>query len=266
MRTQTIIAAIVAVAILAGGLYAQSFFRRTTAPPRNCWVPVPAAVAAPVVTPVVAAPVAPPIAVAPPAAAFPPVPPILRPNNQLPTGVAADRLAPAGVEKYSVNGEESGRQAAYQALGGADLADDSKKPTVTVIDADKTRRADTVAKLRAALGDKVKIGEGPPDDFWFESGFVRTGQPTIYAQLPDGTVTHRQDDLAGGVELAITAIRKGLPDYDPAKDPDMRKPPAPPPMLPSIDPAKLLTGNNLLGIVALVVAAFALFLTHRKAG
>ena len=77
------------------------------------------------------------------------------------------------------------------------------------------------------------------------------GSPTIYVQNADGTVLHRQDDYAGGLEslsATLTKLRKASPDYDKAKDPDTRR-------------ARGLP----LGLLCLSgAAALALYLTRKK--
>ncbi len=140
----------------------------------------------------------------------------------LPTGVVRSGVS---IEpKYTFQGKEIEKGKAYEILGAAsDLIDDSKKATVSVIGPDKVRK-ETLAALKASLGDGFKYWEGESADWSFDPGFKRAGNPvTIYCQSPDGKVLHRQDDLEGGTQAAIEAIRKANPAYDPAKDPDKRK-------------------------------------------
>jgi hypothetical protein len=70
------------------------------------------------------------------------------------------------------------------------------------------------------------VKEYSPDD-WEVSrfGFVTTGSPTIYIQQPDGKVLHRQDDYKGldDLKVVFSKIRVKDPNYDPSKDPDLRK-------------------------------------------
>jgi len=153
-------------------------------------------------------------------------PPYLPPNGVFPTGVIADKLSAAD-EKYHQNGQEVSKAVAYHAIGGQGLIDDANKPYVCIVDPDAKRRQDVVATLKRELGDKVKFWDGPPDDWSYATGHKTDGRPTIYAQLADGVVKHRQDDLADGVDAAVGAVRKAFPEYAPAKDPDLRKPPAP---------------------------------------
>lgn len=190
------------------------------------------------------------------------LPPVLKPLIQppdFPTGVVADKLSSS--PKYNHNGVEVKQKIAYEALGAEGLIDDTKKPYVSVIDPDPVRRKQVVDALKASLGDKVKVWEGPPEDWSFEPGFRKDGVPMIYAQLPDGGVVTRQADIADGIDVALGAVRKAFPAYDPAKDPDLRKPPAPaPPALPGGINIDLTNGRNQIALViAAIVAGFALF-------
>src|SRR4029079_2216874 len=56
-----------------------------------------------------------------------------------------------------------------------------------------------------------------------KAGFYTAGTPTVYVQAPSGKVLHRQDDYADGAEGLAQALRRADPNYDPAKDPDLRK-------------------------------------------
>lgn len=143
-------------------------------------------------------------------------------QGPLPTGVLPDGLSSR--EKYTYKGAEVDKEKAFATLGASpsDLKDDSREVTVSVIGGEA--RKVIVAELKAKLGAGYKFWEGPASDWSFAPGFKTSGNPvTIYCQNADGKVTHRQDDLNGGVEAAIEAIRKANPAYDPAKDPDKRK-------------------------------------------
>jgi hypothetical protein len=126
-------------------------------------------------------------------------------------------------EEYRVGGRAVSRDEALQALRGAPLADDSRKPRLTVIGSPEERR-----KVLAGLPDDVKerwlVKEYAPDH-WAVSGagFKADGHPTVYLQAPDGKVLHRQDDA----DNLAAAVRRADPAYDPNKDPDLRKPKAP---------------------------------------
>lgn len=157
-----------------------------------------------------------------PAQAPLPKPPYVPPGGVYPTGVVSDKLSQT--EKYHQNGHEVAKEVAYQAIGGQGLIDDAAKPYVAIVDPDAKRRAEVVATIKREMGDKVKVWDGPPDDWSFASGFKTDGRPTIYAELPTGEVKHRQDEIADGLDAAVGAVRKAFPDYNPAKDPDLRKP------------------------------------------
>lgn len=78
----------------------------------------------------------------------------------------------------------------------------------------------------ADVRDKILASWVKPDHWWLkdtETGramFKTDGNPTIYCQVPNGSVLHRQDGY-GGVE-DFQAIRLAVQNYDPAKDPDLR--------------------------------------------
>jgi hypothetical protein len=178
---------------------------------------------------------------APPVA--PPAPPpgfdayMASKGKTLPTGVMRDKLSPK--ERFSIKGEEVPKDRIYECLGEGGcpdgvsspekLHDDSKKPVVSVIGGDDAARAAIVEKVRTATAGAFKVWEGPAADWSFEPGFKKDGKPMVlYVQAADGTVLHRQDDFNDGIDKALEAIRKAVPDYDPNKDPDLRKPPPSP--------------------------------------
>lgn len=100
----------------------------------------------------------------------------------------------------------------------ARVPDTTRLRRITVIGTD----ADRTAALRAiGKPDWATVRAYAPEDWHVTfNGFVATGSPTIYVQDPDGTVIHRQDDLDG---LAV-ALERANPNYDPTRDPDLRKP------------------------------------------
>lgn len=175
--------------------------------------------------------------------------PYVPPNGVYPTGVVSEKLSQT--DKYHQNGQEVAKEVAYQAIGGQSLIDDAAKPYVAIVDPDPKRRAEVVATIKHEMGDKVKVWDGPPDDWSYATGHKTDGRPTIYAQLPTGEVKHRQDEMADGIENAVGAVRKAFPDYNPAKDPDLRKPQAPAP-----GGGGLLDLSNLRNQIALALAAF----------
>lgn len=157
--------------------------------------------------------------------------------------------------RYVVNGREVSQGEAHRAVGDA-IPDESKKLTVTLIGS-KAERDKVAADLRTldpATAARVNVWSVPPDHHSLkdtETGQVvgkTDGHPTVYVQAPDGKVLHRQDDAVQAVE----AVRKAVKGYDPAKDPDLRKPSHP------VDPAA--PSSNLIPICCLVaVGAFVLW-------
>jgi hypothetical protein len=167
-------------------------------------------------------------------------PPILPPNKHKPP-VSAARLAvenygvdysgfPEG-EACSLNGRKCPKEHAKRAIEGKgdNLQDDSRKLRLTVFGAE-SERSQVLAGLSPALKDKLDIQVYPPDH-WIvaQRGFKIGLHPTIYLEAPDGTVIHRQEGWDSPQSLA-KAIERADPNYDPSKDPDLRKPkPAPDP-------------------------------------
>lgn len=205
--------------------------------------------------PAPAAPIAGPAA---PAAQGPKAP-YVPPGRVFPTGVVGEKLSTN--PRYGLSGQDISQEGAYQALGAQGLIDDRNKPYVAVIDADAARRKSVVDALKANLGDKVKIWDGPPNDWSFETGHKTDGNPTIYCQFPDGGVKHRQDDISDGVDVAIGSVRKAFPEYNPAKDPDLRKPQLPGGNLFNFD---LANGKNQIAIILALVAGGVFFYLRGK--
>jgi hypothetical protein len=63
-------------------------------------------------------------------------------------------------------------------------------------------------------------------------GLQAGGRPTLVLQDAPGPgnrarVLHRQDDYAGGAAALAGALRRADPSYDPATDPDLRRPAVP---------------------------------------
>ncbi|VTS03246.1 hypothetical protein [Tuwongella immobilis] len=139
-------------------------------------------------------------------------------------GIDLDKLGHR--ERYSLNGREVSQAEAFQAAGD-DLVDDSHLRRLTVIGTPEQRKA-VVEDLKSSpklsgYRDQLVIKTYSPADWAVnDAGFVTSGKPTIYLQAPNGKVLHRQDDYDGPDSLA-SAIRKSDPNYDPAKDPDLRK-------------------------------------------
>lgn len=125
---------------------------------------------------------------------------------------------------------------------GQQIPDDAAKVRLTVIGSEEERKrvlADLDGPLKSARQHCVVQAYASNSPILEGLGFVVSGHPTIYLQLPDGTVLHRQDDYDGPQRL-LTALRKTDPNYDPANDPDLAKPkppPAPPepaPVIPAL--------------------------------
>ncbi len=138
-------------------------------------------------------------------------------------GVDSEKITPDRT-RLTVNGETkpvTTRQAIQAIKEG--LPDDKDKPRLTAIGT-----AEDCAKVAADVaGDKdVVFQQFRPDDWQVKgSGFVTDGKPMIYLQAPDGKVLHRQDAYdKGRLDVALAAIRKPDPHYDPKKDPDLSKP------------------------------------------
>lgn len=128
--------------------------------------------------------------------------------------------------KYRLNGKPVSREDAVEVIQTGKIPDDSGKLRVTAIGApaETNRVRQDLAQspafkdLRADLVCKFY-----PSNAWEVSkGFFTGGHPSIYVQSPSGAVLHRQDDYEGGAEAMANAIRKADPNYDPAKDSDLR--------------------------------------------
>jgi hypothetical protein len=140
-------------------------------------------------------------------------------------GVMREQLA-ANEERHWLNGGAVSGREARAAIGGLD--DDSGKLRLTIIGSETERRAvlndlETDPEL-SPLRDQLLVQSYPPDHWTVAgAGFVRSGKPTIYLQLPDGVVRHRQDEYRGPAKLA-EAIRRANPHYRPENDPDLNRP------------------------------------------
>jgi hypothetical protein len=135
-------------------------------------------------------------------------------------------LVGADGQQYNITKD----QAEHYLLHG--LEDDSKKPCLTIIGDPATRAkvlSDLKGQMLADYARDYKIQAYPPGHWALNQGHQAHGNPTIYCQLYDGSVVHRQDGYTGPEPLlgALAAIRKRYPDYDPQKDPDRRPQPGP---------------------------------------
>lgn len=143
-------------------------------------------------------------------------------------GVDLDKLNGEPAECYRINGKPASRDRAFQALADQRLPDDAGRLRLTIIGPDDltTRVSDDLksAKALADWRDRLAVQAYAPDHWAVaRTGFVTSGQPTIYVQTPDGQVLHRQDDYADGPEGLARALRRADPRYDARKDPDLRK-------------------------------------------
>jgi hypothetical protein len=131
----------------------------------------------------------------------------------------------AQAPSYRRNGRPCTREEARRAVQGA-ITDDSAWLRVTAVGLPDAVKADwATSPLLAEARTKALFQAYKSDDPIIAGlGF----RPGLYVQSPDGKVLHRQDDYRGAAALA-QAIRKADPSYDPAKDPDLNKPPVPPP-------------------------------------
>jgi hypothetical protein len=133
--------------------------------------------------------------------------------------------------KYKINGKPACRDEVVKALKNGHLDDDSKKPRLVIIGPGALRHQvlsdlKSSAELKSLTGNFV-IQDYPPDHWHVaQAGFVTTGQPSIYLQLPQsdgkGKVLHHQDDYQGGAPALATAIRRADATYNPRNDPDLR--------------------------------------------
>ena len=159
-------------------------------------------------------------------------------------------------EVVTLNGKTISKDQAKQLMENG-LKDDSGKPHLTIIGPDEDRKK-VLADLRGPLADLVKeyLVQDYPASHWTvkQVGFKTDGKPTIYVQDATGKVLHRQDDYADGKEglnKVLTEIRKPDPNYNPTKDPDLRR--------------SAVLGLPSWVLVALGVLAFV-FLMGRKQG
>ena len=151
------------------------------------------------------------------------------------------------------------------------LPDDAGKRRLTLIgsEADCKRVADDLAghPALARYRNDFTVQSYRPDHWDVkDKGFKVGGTPTVYVQAPDGLVLHRQDSYAGGPEALAKALMRTAPDYDPAKDPDLTKPPvkpddkkpAPDDKKPSNPDGKPKTPQALYWVLGALLAALVL--------
>lgn len=149
-----------------------------------------------------------------------------------------------------------------QILERKNLVDDSGKLRLTIIGSDAQRKPVLDALAAIPAREQFLVQDYAPDHWAVRSvGFDCDGAPSIYLQLPDGRVLHRQasflgrDQLASAMDAAVHLagqLRRPDPNYDPKKDPDILKKPA----VPGGDwPWWAVLGVGLLGglVVAVLV-------------
>jgi hypothetical protein len=165
-------------------------------------------------------------------------------------------------EECRINGQKVSKSHALrviEALGDPTLPDDSQKLKLTIFGS-KDEQDKVLADLATdnnltKLRDTFTTQAYPPNHWVItQRGFKIGTTPTIYVERADGMVTHRQEGYAGPGALA-QAIKKSDPNYDPAKDPDLSKPPkpepvptpAPAPATPPPSPSPLDLGHPVTG-------------------
>jgi hypothetical protein len=132
---------------------------------------------------------------------------------------------------YTYNGMGVSKSQVVAAIT-AGLADDSKSPSLVIIDEHKEDR-DRVRKdldsnpSLAPWRGKLRIQDYPPDHWAVKGvGHATNGNPTICLQAAAdsegrGVVMHQQFDYDGAEGLA-NALRRADPNYNPAATPDLR--------------------------------------------
>jgi len=132
-------------------------------------------------------------------------------------------------ERITLGGREITHAEAKKLLEAGGLADDSSKLRLTIIgdEANRKRVLDDLKGPLADLAGGFLVQSYAPDQWAVaRAAFHTGGKPTIYVQAPSGKVLHRQDDYADGpdgLRRALESIRKPDPNYDPARDRDLRR-------------------------------------------
>jgi hypothetical protein len=178
-----------------------------------------------------------------------------KPKEADPTNYGVDLSKIATFPKYTINGQEIGRQEAMDAVSSGKLPDDRKLLRLTVIGSDPECQR-VVADLDADPATRAQVVVqcyAPNDCAVARYGFKCDGKPSIYLQSPDGVVLHRQADYADGPAGLATAIRKAAEGYDPSKDPDLRR-------------ALQVPGLGVLPAWAWVIGAVGILLIFKRGG
>ena len=169
-------------------------------------------------------------------------------------GVSRDKIPElaSGETFYTLNGTRVDASTAFRLVEkGGTLIDDSTKQRLTIIGSqDEVNKVLQDLKSNAklsALSASMVVGVYGADHWAINGvGLPHDGHPTIIIQsAPDtsgrGKVLHVQRDYQGGAEDLATAIRRADPNYDPSKDPDLRKKKANTPEVP-----QPLTGDSCI--------------------
>lgn len=181
----------------------------------------------------------------------PPRKPLIEaPSPELNFGLDLDKIAEEcptnGKPRYKINernvtSKDIIQALAQQSTSDGRVVDDSKKRRLVIIGSEAARNL-VLADIKASqtLADLLKeivVYDYTPDHWHLRPGFKTAAtdatQPVIYLADAKGEVIHRQDDYkdgAKGLQIALqkAALRKTDPNYDPKKDPDLRKPDAGP--------------------------------------
>lgn len=133
----------------------------------------------------------------------------------------------SGVERHTVCGREVTEGEARR-LVGADLPADSKRPWAVYVGRDAAECKAAAGRL-AALSSLFRVQvytQGDPGTTDRNGKVVYL--PGLTLALPDGTqLSHQATLVEAGT--AIDRLRIAPPDFDPARIPDLLRPPPPPP-------------------------------------
>jgi len=136
-------------------------------------------------------------------------------------GIVEEKVGGHG-ERYTLGGQPATRRQIIEALTGgpSSIPDDRSKPSLTFAGGtDAERTAAVNASKQTDLADSCLIQDYAADNALLKPGFA---VPSTYLQLPDGKVLARIPSIATIAQLG--AVRKAVPSYEPAKDPDPTKP------------------------------------------
>jgi hypothetical protein len=165
-------------------------------------------------------------------------------SKPLDFGLDASRLGKGPA--YSLNGRATTRRDALQLIEAADprIPDSSGKLRVVVI-GKKVEREKVAHDFPSEWQPHLVWQEYEPDH-WHVKDFPLNGKPGVWVMTPAGGVLHRQSDVEGGGQALGKAVgrawkqweklRKPDPQYDPGKDPDLRKDPEPARPVPGVPP------------------------------